>query len=67
MAKRKITRRQAITAVSAGALGTLANWSIPSFTINGAVSRSWQLTEVKKFTWVPGPIGRFGIRLPKRI
>ena len=30
---RKITRRQAITAASAGALGTLVNWSVPSFSI----------------------------------
>ena len=34
MAIRKLTRRQAITAASAGALGTFVNWSIPSFTIN---------------------------------
>ncbi len=34
MKKRKLTRRQAITAVSAGALGTFVNWSLPSFSIN---------------------------------
>jgi perosamine synthetase len=34
MKTRKITRRQAITAASAGALGTFVNWSLPSFTIN---------------------------------
>jgi perosamine synthetase len=33
MATRKLTRRQAITAASAGALGTLVNWSMPSFGI----------------------------------
>jgi len=30
---RKITRRQAISAASAGALGTMVNWSLPSFSI----------------------------------
>ena len=33
MGTRKLTRRQAITAASAGALGTLVNWSLPSFGI----------------------------------
>jgi dTDP-4-amino-4,6-dideoxygalactose transaminase len=31
----KFTRRQAITAASAGAVGTFFNWSFPSFTITG--------------------------------
>ena len=31
MGTRKLTRRQAITAASAGALGTFVNWSLPSF------------------------------------
>lgn len=30
---KKLTRRQAITAASAGALGTFVNWSFPSFSI----------------------------------
>ena len=30
---RKITRRQAITAASAGVLGTMVNWTLPSFSI----------------------------------
>ncbi len=33
MGTRKLTRRQAITAASAGALGTMVNWSLPSFSI----------------------------------
>lgn len=33
MATRKITRRQAITTVSAGAIGTFVNLTLPSFTI----------------------------------
>jgi len=33
MGTRKLTRRQAITAASAGALGTFVNWSFPSLSI----------------------------------
>ncbi|MCX6333005.1 MAG: DegT/DnrJ/EryC1/StrS family aminotransferase [Bacteroidia bacterium] len=31
MAAKKITRRQAITAASAGAIGTMVNWTMPAF------------------------------------
>ncbi len=34
MGTRKFTRRQAITATSAGVLGTFVNWKFPSFNIN---------------------------------
>ena len=37
MGTRKLTRRQAITAASAGALGTLVNWSLPSFSMGTSV------------------------------
>jgi putative pyruvate formate lyase activating enzyme len=36
-AMRKITRRQAITATSAGLFGTLVNWSVPSFSIGNTI------------------------------
>ena len=39
MATKKISRRQAITAASAGALGTFVNWSFPSFTIKSSVQQ----------------------------
>jgi dTDP-4-amino-4,6-dideoxygalactose transaminase len=35
MAAKKITRRQAITAASAGALGTMVSWSVPAFSVGG--------------------------------
>src|SRR5512146_1665281 len=35
MAKIRFTRRQAITTASAGAVGALFNWKIPSFTVAG--------------------------------
>ncbi len=38
MAAKKITRRQAITAASAGAIGTMVNWSMPAFSSGS----SWQ-------------------------
>jgi cystathionine beta-lyase/cystathionine gamma-synthase len=59
MAKRKITRRQAITAVSAGALGTFVNWSIPSFSINSTSQQKLAINGGEKVhtgTWPEWPV-----------
>ena len=59
MAKRKITRRQAITAASAGALGTFVNWSFPSFTINDISQQKLAINGGEKVhtgTWPGWPV-----------
>jgi len=59
MAKRKITRRQAITAVSAGALGTFVDWSFPSLTINSNSQQKLAINGGEKVhtgTWPDWPV-----------
>ncbi len=59
MAIRKITRRQAITAASAGALGTLVNWSLPSFSIGKTVQERLAInggTKVHAGSWPAWPV-----------
>ena len=59
MKARKITRRQAITAASAGALGTFVNWSFPSFTIDGREQAKLAINGGEKVhtgTWPDWPI-----------
>ena len=59
MATRKLTRRQAITAASAGAIGTFVNWSFPSITINGTSQQKLALNGGEKVhagTWPDWPV-----------
>ncbi|MBG0859292.1 MAG: DegT/DnrJ/EryC1/StrS family aminotransferase [Bacteroidales bacterium] len=55
MATRKITRRQAVTAASAGALGTFVNWTIPPFTINSRVQEKLAINGGEKVHSGPWP------------
>ena len=59
MAKRKITRREAIAAASAGAFGTFVNWSFPSFTINNVSQQKLAINGGEKVhtgTWPEWPV-----------
>src|SRR4030066_1893313 len=59
MKARKITRRQAITAASAGALGTFVNWYFPSFTINNNTQTKLAINGGEKVhagTWPDWPV-----------
>lgn len=59
MATKKISRRQAITAASAGALGTFVNWSFPSFSINSNVQQKLAINGGEKVhtgTWPEWPV-----------
>ena len=56
---RKISRRQVITAASAGALGTLVNWSLPSFTIVQTNHKKLAINggpKVHEATWPDWPV-----------
>jgi perosamine synthetase len=58
MAAKKITRRQAITAASAGALGTMVNWSIPAFSV-GIPQEKLAInggTKVHELPWPQWPV-----------
>lgn len=59
MTKRKLTRRQAITAVSAGALGSFVNWSFPSFGINSTAQQKLAINggeKIHKGDWPEWPV-----------
>lgn len=59
MATRKITRRQAVTAVSAGVLGTFIKWPFPSFTINSRSQEKLAINGGNKIhtgTWPQWPV-----------
>jgi perosamine synthetase len=59
MGTRKFTRRQAITAVSAGALGTFVNWSFPSFSIVNSIQDKLAINggpKVHTGTWPEWPV-----------
>lgn len=59
MARRKLTRRQAIAAASAGALGTIVNWSFPSITIAGTSQQKLAINGGEKVhagTWPDWPV-----------
>jgi dTDP-4-amino-4,6-dideoxygalactose transaminase len=59
MATKKITRRQAITVASAGALGTIVNWSLPSFAIRNSGQEKLAInggSKVHEGTWPQWPV-----------
>jgi len=59
MRTRKLTRRQAITAVSAGALGTLVNWSFTPFSIGSKGQEKLAILggpKVHDGTWPAWPV-----------
>lgn len=59
MAKRKISRREAISAVSAGALGSFVNWSFPSFNIKSNNQEKLAINGGEKIhtgTWPEWPV-----------
>lgn len=59
MTKRKLTRRQAITAVSAGALGSFVNWSFPSFTIKSTDQQKLAINggeKIHRGSWPDWPV-----------
>jgi perosamine synthetase len=59
MKTKKITRRQAIAAASAGTLGTFVSWSLPSLTINSSEQSKLAVNggeKVHNGTWLEWPV-----------
>jgi perosamine synthetase len=59
MAARKITRRQAITTASAGALGTMVSWKVPAFTHSTITQETLAINggpKVHETSWPQWPV-----------
>jgi dTDP-4-amino-4,6-dideoxygalactose transaminase len=59
MGTKKITRRQAITAASAGTIGTFVNWSFPSLTFGSKMQEKLAINggnKVHNGTWPEWPV-----------